>query len=208
MSKEIRVGNTVHRFPDDATDEEIRQAIAAATPPKSIAEQAKESQFGQNLASSMSQFGSNIVGAVMNPRQTVEGMLGLVGGTMEKLVPGEGELEKYPDAFGQFLVDRYGSLEKFRKTMYEDPVGTLADLSTATGLGAGILKGIAFPARMAGLTRTAGLLEGTARGAGTVSQFTDPNRLAFNVATLPLRPAKIPERLYQSALKPPPGSHS
>ena len=52
-------------------------------------------------------------------------------------------------AFGGVIADRWGSAEKIRTTLREDPVGFLADLST-------ILTGVGGAAKTAGLVRAGG----------------------------------------------------
>src|SRR5436190_4642689 len=55
--------------------------------------------------------------------------LKVAAGGVEKLIPGEQEHEPYANAVGQFFADRYGSMEAFKKTLAEDPVGFAADLA-------------------------------------------------------------------------------
>lgn len=177
--------------------------------PKSIPEQVRESQFAQNVVESGKQFGSDIWQAVTNPRQTAEALLNLAGGTVEKMVPGHrGPLEQYPEAFGQMVLDRYGGVDKALNTLYTDPVGAAADASTLLGPAS---LGVRIPQRaatLAGMTRTADALGKTAGGLSTLSAMTDPIRMTGQVVGLPVRLAGGPRRLYQSALKPPPGSNS
>lgn len=45
------------------------------------------------------------------------------------------EFEPYADQFNQFISDRYGSVESFKKTVQEDPVGVLADIATVISVG-------------------------------------------------------------------------
>jgi hypothetical protein len=67
-------------------------------------------------------------------------------------------------AFGGVIADRWGSAEKIRRTLREDPVGFLGDLATiATGVG--------------GAARTAGLA-GVGGKAGAVATAIDPLTLA------------------------------
>lgn len=71
----------------------------------------------------------NIATAAMNPWQTAKAVGNLALGTVQKAIPGEQDAEKYADAFSDAMVERYGSIEKFQKTLEEDPVGVLADAS-------------------------------------------------------------------------------
>jgi len=123
---------------------------------------------------------SNIVGgtveALMEPGQTAEALGRLGKGAVDKSFRllseeaarmtqegGRPELaerlavERTPDeatveAVGQAIMDRYGSMEAFQKTVQEDPVGALMDLS-----GAGMAAGGA--ARVPALTKAAAAID-------------------------------------------------
>lgn len=108
-------------------------------------------QAASNFGKSAIDFGSNIAHATMHLIETGEN-LGSVGlGYMEKagknlgLPSGQG-YEKYADAVNQMVLDRYGSMDNFKRTLATDPVGAAADLSavlTGGGSLAGKLPGIA-----------------------------------------------------------------
>lgn len=176
--------------------------------PKTLTQYGED--FGPNLLSSAGKFASDIGHAIMHPIDTTTGLVKTVAGGIEKMapLPERGPHEQYAEAFGKVLSDRYGGVDKFAKTLYEDPVGTLSDVSLLAGGAAGLVKGAAAIPRAAGMARTAGALEKGAQIAETVANVTDPVRIGFNAATLPLRPFGIPERIYQSSFKPPPGSYS
>lgn len=114
-------------------------------------------ESGKNLA-------GNVAHAVMHPIDTAQS-LGQVGlGYMEKagkqvgLPSGQG-YEQYADQVNKAILDRYGSVDNFKKTMAYDPVGAVADLTAVLG-GAGGL----------------GL-----KSAGTIANVIDP----LNVVTKP-----------------------
>lgn len=50
--------------------------------------------------------------------------------------------EQYADQFGQFMSDRYGSVDNIKKTIMGDPVGSLADASSIFTLGGSALSQI------------------------------------------------------------------
>jgi len=84
----------------------------------------------------LSNFGSSAVGVVEDtitpfaqPVETAKALGGLVVGGVQKLVPGEQSNEKYADALGAFLKDRYGSVGAFKQTLRDDPAGVMADAS-------------------------------------------------------------------------------
>lgn len=63
--------------------------------------------------------------------------------------------EAVAESVGSFYKDRYGGGENIKKTLYEDPVGALADISTVASAGAGLVKGGATVAGKAGVASKA-----------------------------------------------------
>jgi len=85
--------------------------------------------------------GGKVIGdtfeAVSHPVRTGKALIGLGKGVAQKFTPGVQEEEKMVDALKDFYVDRYGGIEKAKKTVLEDPVGFASDLSIfLTGGGA------------------------------------------------------------------------
>lgn len=69
---------------------------------------------------------------VRHPQEFYEGMTGLGAGILEKLgMKKEAGNAKYADAVGRFFADRYGGWDNIVKTFETDPVGMLADVSSA-----------------------------------------------------------------------------
>ncbi|MHA2069986.1 MAG: hypothetical protein ACXABY_36945, partial [Candidatus Thorarchaeota archaeon] len=99
-----------------------------------------------NMPSSLVRFGKDIVTAVVNPKQTIEGISALGQGAFSKIadavgVPindeGRKKKEFFDEVVNQLVVQRYGSLERAAETIERDPAGFLADLATVvTGAGA------------------------------------------------------------------------
>lgn len=92
---------------------------------------------------------------VFNPdptKNTVANLLQIGAGAVSKVIPGRQRSEEAFDAVGQFLKDRYGSPERLKKTLVEDPVGLAADLATVVTGGAGLAR---VGARLAGGAATA-----------------------------------------------------
>jgi hypothetical protein len=127
-------------------------------------------QAVQNLVPSAKRFGSDLMQAVMHPVETGKTALKVGMGTAEKLVPGEQSHEKYANAVGQFLADRYGDMDAFKKTLAEDPVGVAADLAT-------VLTGGELA-----LARVPGVAGQIGRVAGTVSRAVDPINASIKAA--------------------------
>lgn len=162
-------------FPDTMSDEEIAGHIQKfAGGDKSLA------GFGKNLITSGENFVSDLAGAVRHPIDTLSTTGKAITGGMQKgleavgfpkpieqQLTGKSSTPEF-DAITQHFSNRYGSFDKLAETMYQDPVGFLSDLSTvAGGAGAGLK-----------LAKT-----GTAaKVAATVSEFTDPLRLAGKAA--------------------------
>jgi len=87
------------------------------------------SELVSNIPESAAEFGSNLVQPFLHPIDTAESIYKLGSGAVQKLIPGEQGNEQYADAMGQFVSDRYGSIEAFKETAKIDPVGVLADIS-------------------------------------------------------------------------------
>ncbi len=117
----------------------------------------------ENAPASAKKFGTDIVQPFIHPIDTAKSIGNVAMGAAEKLIPGgEHPHEKYADAVGQYLKDRYATNAGFKKAIAEDPVGVMSDVSMAlTGAG-----GIA--ARAPGIIGRAGQV------AGTVGRAVDP----------------------------------
>ena len=66
----------------------------------------------------------------LNPKETAKGVKNLVIGTAQKLIPGEQEFEKYPDAIWEQLVKEYGSYDAIKETIATRPAKVLLDVSS------------------------------------------------------------------------------
>lgn len=97
--------------------------------------------FISNIGSSTMNLLGGIGAAVSDIPGTLKTLGGTAVGIAEKLIPGEQPQEKYADALGQFIKQRYGTPEAVGNTIYNDPVGFLTDLSSVlSGGGAAITK--------------------------------------------------------------------
>lgn len=112
----------------------------------------------RNLPKSTVEFAGNLVSPIIHPVNTFMGLGDVLGGVMEPITPdilyGKEALQKAKAArsgFADFLAERYGGAEQLKRTMAEDPVGFLGDLST-------VLSGGAVGAGKLGATSTAGAL--------------------------------------------------
>jgi hypothetical protein len=98
-----------------------------------------------NVPASAKRFASGLYEAVTSPVQTAMGVLDISAGALQKALPESAvnfinQFEGNPaaatraveaaNAAGGMLKDRYGSYEGIKRTLAEDPVGAVADLST------------------------------------------------------------------------------
>jgi hypothetical protein len=115
-------------------------------------------QMVRNLPSSAKRFAGGLYEAVTNPLETAKGVLDIGAGAIQKVLPQSvvdwvNQFEANPEAgrktieaanaAGGMLKDRYGSYEAIKRTLAEDPVGAVADLSTLLTAGAGGLRATA-----------------------------------------------------------------
>lgn len=128
--------------------------------------------FAGNVIKSGANVIKGVAGAVMHPLDTATNLLDIGAGALQKAVP-EGVADfinkfdsnpeaavrasKVANAVGGVYADRYGSIEGIKKTLYEDPVGAAADLSTILSLGAGAVR--QAPNIAAGALKVAGAPE-------------------------------------------------
>lgn len=105
-------------------------------------------QAVQNLPGSAAKFATGLYEAATNPVQTVTGIADTLAGATragaQMLLPERvfqfldsidnpettQRISSIASAAGGVLADRYGSYERFKRTLAEDPVGAAADLST------------------------------------------------------------------------------
>jgi hypothetical protein len=156
----------------------------------------------KNIPSSAVQLGKDIIEPILSPVETAKSLQSLGQGLVEKaFVPsniegvefGQTENEEVVDAVGDFISERYGSVDAFKSTVQEDPVGVLADV-------AGLFTGGATLLPKAGkVGKIAGAVE-------AVGKAVDPLNISTSaVKTLAksgrVIPQALPEKLLESALK-------
>lgn len=93
----------------------------------------------KNIPGSAVNMATDIAHAVAHPVETVENIGAIGKGVLQKfgMVSGN-DSEKYADAVGKFFADRYGGWDNVKKTLRDDPVGALADLSTVLTAGGAV----------------------------------------------------------------------
>jgi hypothetical protein len=128
--------------------------------------------FAGNVIKSGYNVAKGVAGAVMHPIDTASGLVDVGAGALQNVLPKGvvdfvNKFDSDPaaakravaaaDAVGGVYKEKYGGLDKIKKTLYEDPVGAAADLSTLLGGGAALVKGA--PLVTAGALKVAGAPE-------------------------------------------------
>jgi len=113
---------------------------------------------------------SDVAGAVVNPADTMEGLIQLTSGGMAKILPDfimqyavpekRKQAVEIANAVGGVYKQKYGTEEGFKRALAEDPASVAADLSV-------LLSGGSSLAGKAGLGRTANAL-------ATGAKYTNP----------------------------------
>lgn len=89
-----------------------------------------------------------------------------------------GNQEAQAKAVGQFYKDRYGGIDNITNTIYNDPVGVVADAATvATGVGGALRGGGAIATKM-GLAGKSNALTRAGRTASNIGRTVDPIMVA------------------------------
>lgn len=92
----------------------------------------------KNLPTSAYNFGHDLIQPFMDLPGTAKSVYAIGHGAMQKLGMASGEEDiSAANAVGQFLVDRYGSVDAIKNTLATDPVGVASDLSMVLTGGAG-----------------------------------------------------------------------
>jgi len=108
---------------------------------------------GRNLLPSAGRAISDVLAPIHSPIETGKAVGGLAVGAVQKLIPGRQDQERYPEAVGRYVRDRYGSGEGLRRTFGEDPAGMAADLAgVVTG---GAAAAARLPGRVGSVARAA-----------------------------------------------------
>lgn len=136
----------------------------------------------RNASASGLKVAGDVVTAVTSPIQTTTGLGDLLGGIMEPVTPnilyGGDSRERAIAArsnFADYLAERFGGTEELKRTMAEDPIGFLGDLSTVLSGGAGMAKLAGKGTRAITKTTDVGALESNlVKGFDTAAKYTNP----------------------------------
>ena len=150
----------------------------------------------RNIPSSAKQMVTGLYEAVTSPVQTTKGLWDIAAGATQKLTPAGlrdwvNKFDASPEAaaraiesanaVGGMLADRYGSYDAIKRTLAEDPVGAVADLSTI------LTGGAAATSRVPGLAKVTAGLERAATVTNPFTAVTAPvqKAMAFKESVLP-----------------------
>lgn len=145
----------------DAIFNEVAPVTARGEAPTVTPEKKSVGGFVKNVGSSGADLIGGIVKALVNPVDTAKNVGGLVVGAGQKLVGYDGEQSYKVDQLVDYYKQRYG--KDLSKTLYEDPVGVLADLSTVLGGGGALLKGVGKIAELSDIAKVSGAAEKATR---------------------------------------------
>ena len=135
--------------------------------------------FVKNVGKSGADLIGGIVDALVHPARTLKGVGTIALGAGQKLVGYDGEAAGAVDQIVDFYKQRYG--KDIKETLYNDPIGVLADLSTVLGGGAALLKGAGTASKISTIGKAAGVPEQALRYSKLAEKgaiATDPLRLA------------------------------
>jgi superoxide dismutase len=137
----------------------------------------------ENLGPSAKREMDNIAYAITNPGETLGSLGNLLGGVIQKLDPtgalGTGK-EQYVEALAAHYTDKYGSFNRFKRELQENPVGVLGDASLFISGGATGVRLGANVANKLKATQTASDISKVAGTVGKVGASLDPLNIAIN----------------------------
>jgi hypothetical protein len=132
-----------------------------------------------NLPRSTAEELGGIWDAVTSPIQTAKSIGSLGGALLSKMGVADFD-ESSADALGQYYVNKYGSIEGFKKELANNPASILADVATVLTAGAGTVTKLGLPAKIAKLGRRADVAQ---KFVGAVARNVDPITAMTNLVT-------------------------
>lgn len=150
--------------------------------------------FAKNTVKSGVDLIGGIVDALVHPYRTVKGLGTIALGAGQKLVGYDGEAAGAVDQIVDYYKTRYG--KDIGNTLYTDPIGVLADLSTVLGGGAAALRGAGKLGTLSTIAKSSGAAENALRYANLAEKgaiAADPLRLAGKGASILSRETGITE---------------
>lgn len=163
------------------------------------------SEMVSNVPKSMMNLAVSFAQPFIHPIDTAQAVGNLALGVAEKAVPGEQDAEIYADQAGKFIMDRYGSLDNFKETVMQDPVGVLADASSVLMAGGGLVRGAgSMAAKAPGMVGRVGAgAERVGQAAMTAGAAIDPLNVVTNTvkAGAAMLPDSLPRTMFEASAK-------
>lgn len=171
-----------YTYPREGTAEPTVETASEIPGPRNYALSEVPMAAIRNAPASGLKVAGDVVTAVTSPIQTTTGLGDLLGGIMEPVTPnilyGGDSRERAltaRDNFTKYLADRFGGTEELKRTMAEDPIGFLGDLSTVFSGGAGMAKLAGKGTRAITKTAEVGPIESKlVKGFDTAAKYTNP----------------------------------
>jgi hypothetical protein len=171
----------------------------------------------RNLPSSIRKVGGDLAHAVMNPVDTAVGVAQLAGSGLTNTaqlgldavgVDAELPYQEKGEQFAGMLVDRYGSADKAKQTLMDDPAGALLDLVSVVAPVAGGVKSGALNVAKNTKGKKAEIANTVANVADKTANFANLIDPATGLFKAPMALGNkmlgqpISQALYQSSMKP------
>jgi len=168
--------------PFDQFDVQIRQNVSAEPLRRNYAISEVPMAAITNIPKSTAEAAMGIYQAVTSPIETAKTIGDVLAGGVYNILPKEAVsfIDKFDsnpankeraiktaNAVGGIYTDRYGDWEKIKRTMAEDPIGAISDLSLLFSGGAGA-------ASKAGMAKTAGALTTAASATNPINALVKP----------------------------------
>jgi len=153
-------------------------------------------QSFMNIPSSAFETGKSLVTPLIHPVETGKSLGRLGAGLYQKFTPGEQIYEQNVDAMVDFFKNRYGSVEGFKKTVAQDPVGLLTDVASLMTAGGAAIKTVGTVGKLQKVSQVGRVIS----NAGARIELQN---LAKGILAQPLKliPESMAIRMYQSAVK-------
>lgn len=148
--------------------------------------------FAGNVVKSGANFIGNTADALLHPIRTVQDLGGTAVGALQELGGQENENTAKFDALKNYFVQKYGGVENIERSLYQDPISVLSDLSTIFAGGAGAAGAIGKLGTLAKAGEVADIAGTVGNTLSKASDFTNPlTPLAkgLTLATTPIQKA-------------------
>jgi hypothetical protein len=175
--QQLKIGREIlrdYRLPTDG-DSDSSSATRSGDQKKSVG-----GFLGNVIKSGGSFIKNTAVGLanIVNPdsQKNTVANIGRIGlGAVEKVIPGRQGAEDQFDTLADFYKHRYGSVDEFLDTLYNDPVGVAADASVVLGGAGSLLRGAGAASKVSVVAKAGNV-------ASKVGRVVDPLRAVTSAA--------------------------